>query len=81
MDADPSAPGYVSPKPKDEVVQWRDAHENSLLHLAAWRGDLRLCRALFDSVKGRKLVAVQNDQGATPLALAIINAQVRRGCC
>ena len=43
---------------------------------AAWNGDTKLARAIFDSVKARKLTVVQNDAGATPLAMAMIAGQV-----
>ena len=55
---------------------WTDEDGNSLLHLAAWHGDVHLARSFFDSVKGRKLVTVANKKGSTPLAMAIIAGQV-----
>ena len=62
----------------DALVAWRDEEGNTLLHLAAWKGRIHLSRAFFDSVKGRKLVTVQNRKGAVPLAMAIINGQVNK---
>jgi hypothetical protein len=59
-------------------VGWRDDDGNTLLHLSAWRGLVQLSRAFFDSLKGRKLVTVQNKIGAVPLAMAIVNGQVRQ---
>ena len=43
---------------------------------AAWNGDAKLARAIFDNVKARKLTTVQNGAGATPLAMAMIAGQV-----
>lgn len=63
-------------KIKDEHVNWRDAQDNTLLHLAAWNGVKWLVRTFLESVKGRKLVTAVNHQGATPLMLAIIAGQV-----
>ena len=61
-------------------MNWRDPSGNSLLHLSAWRGDLRMCRAVLEAgVKARKLAAMQNEEGATPMAMAIIAGQVRCG--
>ena len=65
------------PKIKEELISWRDNSGNSVLHLAAFNGHVRVARCVFDSVKGRKLVQLQNSQGATPLAMAIIAGQVR----
>ncbi len=45
--------------------------------MSAWLGRIYLSRAFFDSIKGRKLVTVQNRKGAVPLAMAIIAGQVR----
>ena len=50
---------------------------NSVLHLLAWKGDVPLARLVLDSIKGRKLVGVQNEKGATPMALAMVNGKVR----
>ena len=60
----------------EALVSWRDDDGNSLLHLSAWKGRIQTSRVFFDSVKGRKLVTVQNRKGAVPLAMAIINGQV-----
>ncbi|XP_040571104.1 uncharacterized protein [Lepeophtheirus salmonis] len=68
---------YQKIKMKEKYTNWRDDNQNSLLHLAAWNGNLELCRWFFDSPRGRKLCSVQNDNGATPLALAIINGQIQ----
>ena len=64
---------------KDEHVAWRDdeGEGNTLLHIAAWRGDVQAERCIFNSVKARKMTSVKNNKGATPLALAIISGQVR----
>ena len=64
---------------KDEHVAWRDdeGEGNTLLHIAAWRGDVQAARCIFNSVKARKMTSVKNKKGATPLALAIISGQVR----
>lgn len=72
---------YDEPPPaafkiKDEHVDWRDEDGNTLLHYAAWIGNIYLARNIFDSPKARKLVAVSNNKGATPLAMAIIASQV-----
>ena len=75
------APNKPLPTPiklKEDQISWRDDQGNSMLHLAAWNGDLKLARAVFDSIKGRKLAQVQNEKGATPLAMAIIAGQVFR---
>ena len=71
----PAAPP-ITVKMTDELVNWRDEDDNSLLHLAAWHGRTLLARQFFDSMKGRKLVTAVNKKGATPLALAIIGGQV-----
>ena len=68
--------GQAVVKIKEDLIAWRDEQENSMLHLAAWNGELKLARAVFDSIKGRKLTTTQNKLGATPLALAIIAGQV-----
>ena len=44
--------------------------------MAAFNGDIRVARGVFDSPKGRKMVQMRNEQGATPLAMAIIAGQV-----
>ena len=64
---------------KDEHVAWRDdeGQGNTLLHIAAWRGDVQAARCIFNSVKARKITSVKNKKGATPLALAIISGQVQ----
>ena len=64
-------------KLKDDDVKWRDPLGNSVLHLLAWKGDVPLARLVLDSIKGRKLVGVQNEKGATPMALAMVNGKVR----
>ena len=61
---------------KDEHINWRDEDGNTILHYAAWTGNIYLARSLFDSVKGKKLINVINKKGASPLALAIIASQV-----
>ena len=73
LDAPPTTP-Y---KFKEEHVNWRDEDDNTLLHYAAWTGNIYLARAMFDSPKARKMVTVANKKGATPLAMAIIASQVR----
>ena len=76
----PVDPDSLLPAPAvkitDALVSWRDDDGNSLLHLSAWKGRIQISRAFFDSVKGRKLVTVQNRKGAVPLAMAILNGQV-----
>ena len=62
---------------REKHLGWLDeADSNTLLHLAAWHGDLNLVRSFFESVRGRKLVTATNKKNATPLALALINGQV-----
>ena len=61
---------------KEDQIAWKDEEGNSLLHLAAWRGEIPASRCIFNSIKARKLTSVQNKKGATPLALAIISGQV-----
>ena len=62
---------------RDKHISWSDEDGNTLLHLAAWHGDLNLVRSFFENIRGRKLVTATNKRNATPLALAIINGQVR----
>ena len=69
----PPVLGYIF---KDEHVDWRDEDGNSILHYASWTGNIYLVRNLFDSAKGKKLITVSNNQGATPLAMAILASQV-----
>ena len=69
----PPVLGYIF---KDDHINWRDEDGNSILHYAAWTGNIYLVRNLFDSAKGKKLITVSNNQGATPLAMAIIASQV-----
>lgn len=64
-------------KIKEDLIAWRDVQGNSMIHVAAWNGDLALVRAVCDSIKARKLVALANLRGATPLALAIISGQAK----
>ena len=61
---------------KEEQISWRDEEGNSLLHIAAWRGEIHAARCIFNSIKARKLTSVQNRKGASPLAMAIISGQV-----
>ena len=61
---------------KEDHVSWRDEDGNTLLHYAAWTGNIYLMRQIFDSSKTRKLAEIANKKGATALALAIINSQV-----
>jgi len=61
---------------KEEQISWRDEDGNTLLHLAAWRGEVHAARCIFNSIKARKLTSVQNQKGASPLAMAIISGQV-----
>lgn len=72
----PNKPLPTPIKLKEDEIGWRDDQGNSMLHLAAWAGDLKLARVVLDSIKGRKLAQVQNEKGATPLAMAIIAGQV-----
>ena len=72
----PSMPLPTPVKFKEDQMSWRDDKGNSVLHIASWNGDIKLARALFDNVKGRKLVACINTLGATPLMMAIIGGQV-----
>lgn len=48
---DPSKPLPTPVKFKEDVLAWRDAKGNSMLHLVAWNGDVKLARAIFDNVK------------------------------
>ena len=57
-------------------MNWRDDEGNSILHYAAWTGNIYLARNLFDSAKGKLLINEANSKGATPLAMAIIASQV-----
>ncbi len=76
--SNPSGPLPAPVRLKEDLASWRDGDGNGLLHLAAWRGDLRMLRAALESgVKGRRMTAAQNDDGATPMAMAIIAGQVR----
>jgi len=73
--------GLVQGKiPDYPLMEWRDERGNSLLHLAVWRNDLKLTRWVFESAsKGKRMssvVDVPNDQGATPLMLAIIAGEI-----
>ena len=63
---------------KEDHVNWRDedGEGNTLLHLAAWQGNVHLAKSIFNSIKARKLVNVVNKKGASPLAMAIISGQV-----
>ena len=54
----------------------RDDDGNTILHYAAWTGNIYLARSIFDSAKAKKLISVANKNGAIPLALAIIASQV-----
>ena len=75
----PPVLGYIF---KDDHINWRDEDGNSILHYASWTGNIYLVRNLFDSAKGKKLITVSNNQGATPLAMAIIASQVStKGAC
>ena len=60
----------------EEQVKWRDDDGNTILHYAAWTGNIYLARSIFDSAKAKKLISVANKNGAIPLALAIIASQV-----
>ena len=71
---DLTAPPYQELREKH--MGWVDEDGNSLLHLAAWHGDLNLTRSFFENIRGRKMVNAANKRNATPLALAIINGQV-----
>ena len=62
---------------KDEHISWRDEDGNTILHYAAWTGNVYLARAIFDSAKAKTLIGVANNKGATALAFAIISTQVR----
>ena len=69
----------VPPPPikfKEEHINWRDEDGNTILHYAAWTGNIYLARNIFDSVKGKKIINVVNKKGASALALAIIASQV-----
>ena len=61
---------------KEDQISWRDEDGNTLLHIAAWRGEIHAARCIFNSIKARKMTSVQNKNGASPLALAIISGQV-----
>ena len=61
---------------KEDQISWRDEEGNSLLHIAAWHGEIHAARCIFNSIKARKMTSVQNKKGASPLALAIISGQV-----
>ncbi len=65
-------------KIKDDLINWREEGSgNSLLHLACWKGDVKMARAIFDCIKARKsLVNCVNAAGATPLMMAILGGQV-----
>ena len=66
---------------KDDHVAWRDDEDNTLLHIAAWRGENQAARCIFNSIKARKMTSLQNKKGATPLAMAIISGQVPYHAC
>ena len=59
----------------DEQINWRDEDGNTILHYAAWTGNIYLARTIFEDAKS--LIGVQNKKGATPMAMAIIATQVR----
>ncbi len=59
----------------DEHINWRDEDGNTILHYAAWTGNIYLARNLFDSAKGKTLIGIANNKGATAFALAIIATQ------
>ena len=61
---------------KEDQISWKDEEGNTLLHLAAWRGEVNSARCIFNSIKARKLTSVQNKKGVSPLAMAIISGQV-----
>ena len=61
---------------KEDQISWKDEEGNTLLHLAAWRGEVNTARCIFNSIKARKLTSVQNKKGVSPLAMAIISGQV-----
>ena len=54
----------------DEQINWKDEVGNTILHYAAWTGNIYLARHIFENAQS--LIEVVNDKGATPIALAII---------
>lgn len=61
---------------KEDQISWKDEEGNTLLHIAAWRGEVNSARCIFNSIKARKLTSVQNNKGVSPLGMAIISGQV-----
>ena len=60
----------------EEQINWRDEDGNTILHYAAWTGNIYLARNIFDNAKS--LIEVANKKGATAIAMAIIATQVSR---
>ena len=58
----------------DEQINWTDEVGNTILHYAAWTGNIYLARHIFENAQS--LIEIANNKGATPIALAIIATQV-----